>query len=49
MIKPHLVGKGFKYDINSMYPAMMKFNLFPVGKINKFIGNITQLNDYKDK
>ena len=33
------------YDVNSLYPSIMKDKLFPTGTIYKFDGDITILND----
>jgi hypothetical protein len=47
MYKPY--GENIKcYDVNSLYPYIMKTSKFPVGIIRKFIGDITILtnNDY---
>uniref|UniRef100_A0A896Z6A3 DNA-directed DNA polymerase n=1 Tax=Coniophora olivacea TaxID=85977 RepID=A0A896Z6A3_9AGAM len=33
----------YVYDINSLYPAVMKNNKFPVGQTYKFVGDITEL------
>ena len=39
-------GKNvYSYDVNSLYPFVMKENLFPVGSINEFEGDITILTD----
>ena len=35
----------YSYDVNSLYPYIMKTSKFPVGIISKFIGDITILND----
>lgn len=44
MYKPY--GKNIRcYDVNSLYPYIMKTSKFPVGIIRKFIGDITILND----
>ncbi len=43
--KPY--GKDiFVYDVNSLYPFIMKNSLFPIGKIYKFEGDITILKNY---
>jgi hypothetical protein len=43
MYKPY--GENIRcYDVNSLYPYIMKINKFPVGIIRKFIGDITILN-----
>ena len=35
-------GKNvYSYDVNSLYPFVMKENLFPTGAINEFEGDIT--------
>lgn len=40
--KPY--GKDIKcYDVNSLYPTAMKYNMFPVGEITQFQGNIDWL------
>ena len=33
------------YDVNSLYPYVMKSNLYPVGPINQFEGDITILDN----
>lgn len=33
------------FDVNSLYPSVMRDNLFPVGNINEFEGDITILKD----
>lgn len=33
-----LLENGFHYDVNSLYPYIMKMNKFPVGKPNHYIG-----------
>ena len=39
-------GKNIKcYDVNSLYPSVMRNNLFPVGKIMQFEGDINILPD----
>jgi hypothetical protein len=44
MYKPY--GKNIRcYDVNSLYPYIMKESKFPIGIIRKFIGDITILND----
>jgi len=44
MFKPY--GENIRcYDVNSLYPYIMKTSLFPVGIIRKFIGDITILNN----
>jgi hypothetical protein len=44
MFKPY--GENIRcYDVNSLYPYIMKSNKFPVGTIRKFIGDITILNN----
>jgi hypothetical protein len=43
MYKPY--GENIRcYDVNSLYPYIMKRSKFPVGIIRKFIGDITILN-----
>ena len=37
--------KLYCYDVNSLYPYVMKTNKYPVGQINKFFGDITILDD----
>jgi hypothetical protein len=44
MFKPH--GNNiYCYDVNSLYPSIMRNNDFPVGNIKKFVGDITLLNN----
>lgn len=39
-------GKNlYCYDVNSLYPFIMRNNLFPIGKINEFEGDINILKD----
>jgi hypothetical protein len=38
-------GLVYCYDVNSLYPTMMRDNLFPVGEITQFQGDITILDN----
>ena len=43
MYKPSSTSKIYCYDVNSLYPTVMRNNLFPVGNINYFEGDISIL------
>ncbi len=44
LFKPHLVN-GFHYDVNSLYPYVMKSFCMPIG-IGKWVDNISNINDF---
>lgn len=38
VVKPKLQGSGYHYDVNSLYPHVMKVNTYPVGKAVRLKG-----------
>jgi DNA polymerase type B, organellar and viral len=45
---PYIPGKSINhYDVNSLYPYVMKTLKFPVGDIKYFVGDIFKNSEYK--
>ncbi len=42
VVKPVLNKKGFHYDVNSLYPHVMKVNTYPVGKYLRYDGSMAE-------
>lgn len=42
VIKPILNRRGYHYDVNSLYPFVMKSNSFPIGKYKKYTGRMAE-------
>lgn len=42
VVKPILTSGGYHYDVNSLYPYVMKVNSFPVGQYTKYEGSMAE-------
>ena len=42
VVKPILNQEGYHYDVNSLYPYVMKENSFPVGKYTRYDGGMCE-------